>query len=173
MVEAKAVARRFLERFFDSFSGVWPENDEELLECLDGYLKTEFFEDDDYGNIGAVYGYLESAVSELKSQFTGEEKPKIFVVDNRWDYKDTVYTVVDENKKALLRLGWFKWEAEPFDSVGSLLRFIVREYEEIRKELEKLYGVSLKSYDPEEIAQAGEELYRELQKKAETVKEQV
>jgi len=172
-MEAKAVARRLLERFFENFSGNYPEDDAELLEMLESYLETDYFEPDDYGNIGAVYSYLRSAVDELTNQFEGEEKPRVYVIDSRVDYKDTQYAVVDTEKRALLRFGWFKWEDEPFRSVKDLLEFITESYEEIRKELEKLYGVSLKSYDPEEIAQAGEELYRELQKKAETVEEQV
>jgi len=82
-----------------------------------------------------------------------------------------MYVVFDPKKEAVLDYGWFKWESEPFKSVGELLSYIAGRYEKMRKKIEELYGVSLQPLNPDEMARAGEELYKELKEKYQEVEQ--
>lgn len=170
MVEARETAKKILERLYEEFTWDGLKDDQELLEWIEDYLNTDHFEPDDYGNLDVLYKYLEVAVELIREQF-GENRPTIYIITDRIDYKDTMYVVFDPEKEAVLDYGWFKWESEPFESVGELLSYIAERYEKMRKKLEKLYGVSLQSLNPDEVAKAGEELYKELKEKYQEVEQ--
>ncbi len=170
MVEARKTAEKILKFLAEEFTGEEAQG-EKLLEWIEDYLNTDHFEPDDYGNFGVLYRYLEVARLLVVEQFKAGENPTIYIVDSRLDYKDTMYVVFDPQKEAVLDYGWFKWESKPFESVGELLSYVAGRYEKMRKKVEELYGVSLQPFNPDEIARAGEEFYKELKEKYQEVEQ--
>ena len=167
MVEARKTAEKILKLLAEEFTGEEAQG-EELLKWIEDYLNTDHFEPDEEGYLGILYKYLEVARRLIEEQ---SSKPTIYIVDSKVDYKDTMYVVFDPKKEAVLDYGWFKWESEPFESVEDLLSYVVDCYEKMRKKIEKLYGISLQPINSEEVAKAGEEIYKELKEKYQEVEQ--